>query len=666
MATELGKAFVQIVPSAKGISGAISKELGGEASSAGKSAGLNIVGALKGAIAAAGIGKAIKAALEAGGNLQQSFGGLDTLYGDAADAAKKYAVEAASAGISANTYAEQAVSFGAALKSAFGGDTAKAAEAANTAIMDMADNAAKMGTPIENIQTAYQGFAKQNYTMLDNLKLGYGGTKSEMERLLADATKLSGVEYNMDNLGDVYDAIHVIQQDLGLTGVAAEEASTTFTGSFGAMKAAGENLMASLTLGEDIGPALETLGQTIQTFAFNNLFPMIGNLISALPDLLSGVSDFIVQALGQITERAPEIAQQGLSIATALLEGIINAAPDLLQGAFSLISSLVEGLLTYDWIGLGIQIIDALSGAIDSASSNIFSADTTVIDTFLNNISAGLPLLLQKGVELISNLVNGILQSLPSLINSASTLLNSFFTFYVQNGPKFTLAGIDLVLKLAQGIIQNLPAIIQAVQNLVKSFTATIISNLPTIISNGITIVGKLAAGLIQAIPTIVATIPRLIQTIVNGFGSFDWLSIGKNIVKGIADGLKNAAGMIADAAKDAAKKAFDAAKDFLGISSPAKKGIYIGEMYDAGIAEGIAGNKELVNNAISDLNSNAFSGLQASANYDFSTPTSSDNRFDELLALLRLYLPEIAEREGVDINKLFNGINRQLGWGVQ
>ena len=487
-----------------------------------------------------------------------------------------------------------------------------------------------------------------------------------MERLLADATKLSGVEYNMDNLGDVYDAIHVIQQDLGLTGVAAEEASTTFTGSFGAMKAAGENLMASLTLGEDIGPALETLGQTIQTFAFNNLFPMIGNLISALPDLLSGVSDFIVQALGQITERAPEIAQQGLSIATALLEGIINAAPALLQGAFSLISSLVEGLLTYDWIGLGIQIIDALSGAIDSASSNIFSADTTVIDTFLNNISAGLPLLLQKGVELISNLVNGILQSLPSLINSASTLLNSFFTFYVQNSPKFTLAGIDLVVKLAQGIIQNLPAIIQAVQNLVKSFTATIISNLPTIISNGITIVGKLAAGLIQAIPTIVATIPRLIQTIVNGFGSFDWLSIGKNIVKGIADGLKNAAGMIADAAKDAAKKAFDAAKDFLGISSPAKKGIYIGEMYDAGIAEGIAGNKALVNNAISDLNSNAFSGLQASANYDFSAPTSSDNRFDELLALLRLYLPEIAEREGVDINKLFNGINRQLGWGVQ
>jgi hypothetical protein len=242
MATELGKAYVQIIPSAKGISGSISESLGGETEKAGKSAGLNLAGAIKGAIAAAGIGTAIKSALDAGGDLQQSFGGLETIYGEAAEAAKKYSTEAVKAGISANDYAEQAVSFGAALKQAYGGDTTKAMEAANTAILDMTDNAAKMGTPIENIQNAYQGFAKQNYTMLDNLKLGYGGTKQEMERLLEDATKLSGVEYDMSNLGDVYDAIHVIQEDLGLTGVAAKEASSTFTGSLAAMKAAGQRL----------------------------------------------------------------------------------------------------------------------------------------------------------------------------------------------------------------------------------------------------------------------------------------------------------------------------------------------------------------------------------------------------------------------------------------
>lgn len=636
MATELGKAYVQIIPSAKGIGGAISKELGGEAGSAGKSAGLNIAGAIKGAIAAAGIGTALKSALEAGGNLQQSFGGLETLYGDAADAAKKYAVEAAQAGISANTYAEQAVSFGAALKSAFSGDTAKAAEAANTAIMDMADNAAKMGTPIENIQTAYQGFAKGQYQLLDNLKLGYGGTKTEMQRLLADASKLSGVEYNIDNLGDVYDAIHVIQQDLGLTGVAAAEASTTFTGSFEAMKAAGENLMASLALGQDLGPSLDALGQTVSAFVFNNLFPMIQNIISSIPGLLGGISDFIVQAI-----------------------------PSVMQSAVSLVSSIGEAFFTFDWWGLASNIIDALSGAIDSAAGSIMGSDTTVIDTFINNLTNGFPQLLSKGVDLLLKIVEGILKALPSLITTAGTLLTTISTTIINFLPTILENGSRLVLNLIDGIIRNLPSIVQSVVRVITTFVATIGQNLPTILSQGIIIVGKLVAGLIQAIPQIVGAIPQLISAIVNGFGNFDWWSIGKNIVKGIANGLKEAAGMIADAARDAARRAFEAAKDFLGIDSPAKKGIYIGNMYDAGIAEGITKNQSLIDNAMSDLDKNAFEGFKASANYDFGS-SESDTRLDELITLLKIYLPEIAEREGINVNQLFNGINRQLGWGVQ
>ncbi|MBO7731759.1 MAG: hypothetical protein J6S67_04385 [Methanobrevibacter sp.] len=637
MATELGKAFVQIVPSAKGISGSISKELGGEAGSAGKSAGLNIVGAIKGAIAAAGIGTALKAALEAGGNLQQSFGGLETLYGDAADAAKKYAVEAAQAGISANSYAEQAVSFGAALKGAFGGDTAKAAEAANTAIMDMADNAAKMGTPIENIQTAYQGFAKQNYTMLDNLKLGYGGTKTEMERLLADASKLSGVEYNIDNLGDVYDAIHVIQGDLGLTGVAAEEASTTFTGSFGAMKAAGENLLASLALGENLGPSLDALGQTVSTFLLNNLFPMITNILSQLPQLLGGVADFIIQA-----------------------------APQVMDAAISLVMKIGEAFITFDWIGLGISLIDAISGAIDSAAGSNFAGDTTVIDTFISNLQNGFPQLLSKGVDLLLKVVEGILKSLPQLITTAGKLITSFSTTILSFLPTIWENGSRLILRLVDGIISNLPSIVKSVFSVITTFVSTIGQNLPTILSQGITIVGKLVAGLIQAIPQIIAAVPQLISAIKNGFDNFDWLSIGKNIVRGIAEGLKNAAGMIADAAKEAAKKAFNAAKDFLGIDSPAKKGIYIGEMYDAGIAQGISGGRSLINDAISDLSTDSFSGLSASNNFDFRASEEDDEKLDALLSLLSRYLPQIAEKEGVNVNQLFNGINRQLGWGVQ
>lgn len=637
MATELGKAFVQIVPSAKGISGSISKELGGEAGSAGKSAGINIVGAIKGAIAAAGIGTALKAALEAGGNLQQSFGGLDTLYGDAADAAKKYAVEAAQAGISANSYAEQAVSFGAALKGAFGGDTAKAAEAANTAIMDMADNAAKMGTPIENIQTAYQGFAKQNYTMLDNLKLGYGGTKTEMERLLADASKLSGVEYNIDNLGDVYDAIHVIQGDLGLTGVAAEEASTTFTGSFGAMKAAGENLLASLALGENLGPSLDALGQTVSNFLLNNLFPMITNILSQLPQLLGGVADFIIQA-----------------------------APQVMDAAISLVMKIGEAFITFDWIGLGISLIDAISGAIDSAAGSNFAGDTTVIDTFISNLQNGFPQLLSKGVDLLLKVVEGILKSLPQLITTAGKLITSFSTTILSFLPTIWENGSRLILRLVDGIISNLPSIVKSVFSVITTFVSTIGQNLPTILSQGITIVGKLVAGLIQAIPQIIAAVPQLISAIKNGFDNFDWWSIGKNIVKGIAEGLKNAAGMIADAAKEAAKKAFNAAKDFLGIDSPAKKGIYIGEMYDAGIAQGISGGRSLINDAISNLSTDSFSGLSASNNFDFRASEEDDEKLDALLSLLSRYLPQIAEKEGVNVNQLFNGINRQLGWGVQ
>lgn len=486
-----------------------------------------------------------------------------------------------------------------------------------------------------------------------------------MERLLADATKLSGVEYNMDNLGDVYEAIHVIQEDLGLTGVAANEASTTFTGSLGAMKAAGENLLANIALGEDIGPALDTLGQTIQTFAFNNLFPMIGNIISSLPGLLSGVSGFIVQALNQISTKAPEIAKNGIEVTKALIQGIVEALPYLVEAAVNLAMELGKAFIETDWASIGNDVLNSLGNALDIAAGEIFGSDTSIIDGILSGISAALPMVLNSAVNIISNLVNGLLSSIPTLITAASNLINSFTAFIVQNGPQVTMAGIDLVVKLVQGLISNLPEIIMAAQNMLKSFINTIISNLPTIISQGIMIVGKLVAGLIQAIPTIVAAVPRLISALANGFTGYDWGSIGKNIVRGIADGLKNAAGMIADAAKDAAKKAFNAAKDFLGISSPAKKGIYIGTMFDEGIAEGIEGNKSLVNDAIGELNRSSFGGLNANADYSF-VPSEEDRKMDVLLAMLERYLPEIAQKEGTNINDLFNGINRQLGWGLQ
>ena len=356
--TTLGAAYVQIVPSAQGIKGSITNVLGGEAASAGESSGktlgANIVSFAKKALIAGAIGKTVMAALNEGAALQQSYlGGLDTLYGDAADKAREYARAASEAGISMNTWSEQAVSFGAALKSAYGGDTTKAVEAANTAILDMADNSAKMGTDIESVQAAYAGFAKGQYVLIDNLKLGYGGTKTEMERLLADAQEFSGVEYDIDNLGDVYEAIHVIQENLGLAGVAADEASTTFSGSFNAMKAAAQNFLGSLTLGEGVSEAMSQLATSASTFFFGNFLPMIGTLVKSLPAAIGTfLQEGVPMLLGQISTLISTLSLQISSLARSVTsekvaEWAQTTLPKIVSAGASLIGKFAATLIMH-------------------------------------------------------------------------------------------------------------------------------------------------------------------------------------------------------------------------------------------------------------------------------------------------------------------------------
>ena len=304
MATEIAQAYVQLIPSARGITGKIQAILNPEASAAGQSAGqslgASLVSVATKAIAAAGIGKAFSAAIHEGAALQQSLGGVETLFKGSADTVKRYAAEAyKTTGLSANAYMENVTGFSASLLQSLGGDTAKAADVANMAMVDMSDNANKMGTDMGRIQDAYQGFAKQNYTMLDNLKLGYGGTKSEMERLLADAEKLTGVKYDINNLSDVYNAIHAIQENLDITGTTAKEAASTFSGSFAAMKAAAQNVLGQLALGQNILPALHALFDTTKTFLFDNFIPMIGNVFSGLGLLLTeGISKIASELFG--------------------------------------------------------------------------------------------------------------------------------------------------------------------------------------------------------------------------------------------------------------------------------------------------------------------------------------------------------------------------------
>lgn len=304
MATEIAQAYVQLIPSARGITGKIQSLLNPEASAAGQSAGQSLgsslVSVMTKVIAAAGIGKAFSAALNEGASLQQSLGGIETLFKGSADKVKGYANEAyKTTGLSANAYMENVTGFSASLLQSLGGDTDKAAETANMAMIDMSDNANKMGTSMESIQTAYQGFAKQNYTMLDNLKLGYGGTKQEMQRLLADAEKLTGVKYDINNLSDVYNAIHAIQENLDITGTTAKEAASTFTGSFQAMKASAQNVLGKLALGENILPSLHALLKTTSTFLFDNFLPMVGNIFSGLGLVLTeGISQIASQLFG--------------------------------------------------------------------------------------------------------------------------------------------------------------------------------------------------------------------------------------------------------------------------------------------------------------------------------------------------------------------------------
>lgn len=471
---DIGKAYVEIIPKAPGISGKVANLITpgakGAGKNAGKDAGEGFGESLKKAIAGLAIGATVgagfKAALDEGGKLQQSYGGLETIYGDAAEAAKKYAKEAAAAGISANDYAENAVSFGASLKQAFEGDTAKAVEAANTAILDMTDNAAKMGTPIENIQNAYQGFAKGNYTMLDNLKLGYGGTKTEMERLLADAQKLTGVEYNIDNLGDVYAAIHAIQGDLGLTGVAAAEASETFSGSFEAMKASAANLAGALALGEDVGPAMQTLVTSIGTFVFGNLLPMAATIAKSLPEALSGA---ISAAVPIITEKGPEMI-------TNLVTGIQNALPTLASKGQGIITAVIQGITTY--------------------GPTLYTKAVEIISNLANGFMAAFPGIMDKGRELLVNLINGIGAALPQLASKAAEIISSIAEWLAANFPTIAQKGAEMLQSLATAILANIPNVLAAAAKIVVAIGKALIKLAPVALSAA----GKLIAGLASGI----------------------------------------------------------------------------------------------------------------------------------------------------------------------
>lgn len=681
MATELAKAYVQIIPSAEGIKGKLSEALGGEASSAGdsagKSAGFSLASSIKKVIVAAGIGTALKAAISEGADLQQSIGGIETLFKDSSNKVIENAKNAyKTAGLSANAYMETVTGFSASLLQGLAGDTDKAADVADMALTDMADNANKMGTSMDLIQNAYQGFAKQNYTMLDNLKLGYGGTKTEMERLLADATKISGIEYNLDNLSDVYEAIHVIQGELDITGTTAKEAASTLSGSLASMKSAFSNVLGNLALGEDIGPSLQALGDTVFTFITGNLVPMVGNILSNLPEVLDSALSMAVRGLNIAAENADTLVQNGIDLIGELVVGIISALPYLAEAAVNIVTGLGSAIINTDWVGVATDIINKLRDNMALASSEILGTDGSIIQAVSKSITEKLPEVLKNGVEITSNIANGILQNLPNIITSIGSILSQMLDFIMQNLPSILQAGGMLLKNLALGILNNLPAILTSIAQVLANLIATILRHMPQILQTGIELLGKLAAGIIKAIPKLVAQLPTVIENIVRTFGQFDWKEIGLNIIRGIANGIANSAGAIIDAAKEAARSALDAAKSALGIHSPSR--LFeneVGKMIDMGLAAGIKNNVGAVSDSMKEISSATIGMVDTDFTVKNGAPAyASEQNSNQILSvimqvfsILYEYLPQMANMHvvldsGATIGQLAPGMDEALG----
>lgn len=571
----IATAYVQVVPSAKGIKGSLTNAFSAEGNSAGSSFGSSLISKVKGMMAAAGIGKMLGDSLMKGANLQQSLGGIETLFKDSADTVIQNAEQAyKTAGMSANSYMEMVTGFSASLLQGLGGDTEKAASVADMALSDMSDNANKMGTNMELIQNAYQGFAKQNYTMLDNLKLGYGGTRTEMQRLLTDAEKLTGIHYDIDNLSDVYSAIHAIQEEMGITGTTALEASTTIIGSYNAMKASFSDVLANLALGREIGPSLNALSETTVTFLKDNLSPAVLNIVKALPGaavtfikgvLPSNMKDVVSTTVNKFSEfitiNLPQILEEGENMVASMVEGFTAAAPDFLESVQSLLS----------------ESLTAIIGALP----NLLSSGANIAESLINGFKQNAPVFLQNAGQLMVDLLAAIMAALPDMLSS----------------------GASLVGNLVSGFVSCIPDVLVAAAELLAELLATLAAGLPDMLEQGISLIGEVAAGMINAIPTAVAAIPDLLSSIGSAFWNFDWGGIGSDIVSGIAEGIKNSVDIIGSAAKFLGSFTENAMKDATEIHSPSRlMAREVGAPITAGIAVGMKNNTKLIHDAAGDV----------------------------------------------------------------
>lgn len=549
--------------------------------------------------AAGGIAAIGMAAVSAYADYEQLAGGVETLFGAGGQSVRDYAdsvgksvnevreeygklmiaqnevMDNASkayktAGLSANEYMETVSGFAASLKQSTSSEL-EAAQIADQAVIDMADNANKMGTSMESIQNAYQGFAKQNYTMLDNLKLGYGGTKSEMERLLADATALSGVEYDLDSLSDVYSAIHVIQDELGITGTTAKEASTTIQGSVGAMKASWQNLLVG------VADDNQNFDQLVEDFV-DSVGNVAENILPRVETALDGVGTLVEELVPIIIDRIPELAndvlpdliQSGVNMVSSIITGLNENLPELLSGGAEILNTLSEGILS---------LLPILGDTAYDITMKLIAEITNNADAMFNS-----------GSEILLNLVNGIAEKLPDLLSAGVAAVISLAMAITEPGTLTNIitAGINLLVSLVDGILNALPKLLEAAPIIIARLVSALISNAPQLLKAAVHILVKLAEFMITNTAKLLAAVPKLFTSLVHSFKEMDWGSIGKNIIDGIWSGIQAGWDWLTGNVKNLATNLFNAAKDALGIHSPSRKFKYLGEMCVAGFDDGI------------------------------------------------------------------------------
>lgn len=575
MATSVGSAYVSLMPSMDGFASKIGKEFGSQGNAAGKAFGDSMTvgidsGAKKSSGILTGLGTVAKgaataavagftaltgavtaiggAALSAYADYEQLVGGVDTLFGSASQTLQGYAAEAyKTCGMSANQYMTQATSFAASLVSSCSGDVAKAADYANMAMGDMSDNVNKMGSDMTDVQNAYQGFAKQNYTMLDNLKLGYGGTQAEMKRLIADANKLrqeqgKNADLTIDSYADVVEAIHTVQENMGITGTTAKEAATTISGSIGMAKAAWENFITGL-------------GRDDVDF--------------------SQLTQQLLESIGAVaTNVAPRVAQIG--------QGIVTAFPVVLSGLGTVLAPVVSEALSTAWniavntlAGIGIhlptvdssQMLSGINAAMDAAK--LLLTDPAAF--------------LEKGNQLVQSVGSGIRAGVPKIVSEGLNVLTSLSQAFLTGFPQIVSMGGQLVLSLVQGLMDSLPSLIEQGPQIVSNIANGISAAAGVLLDTGLQIIVAIGTGLVNAVPTLLANIPQILQAVWDAFVAYQWVTLGGTLVTSIGEGIAALGSQIPTKLKGFFDQAVNHAGEF--VSNMAAKGLQAGSDFLLNIA---------------------------------------------------------------------------------